>query len=60
MNKKKVIRIFERKNVKFWGKILKKVVQKFFGQMCSDEFFLKHALCTKIGKNEKIILFRTL
>jgi len=26
------------------GKILKKVVENFFGQMCGDEFFLKHAL----------------
>src|SRR6218665_2658375 len=25
-------------------KFLKKVVLRFFGQMCSDEFFLKHAL----------------
>ena len=32
------------KNVQFWGKILNKIVEKFFGQMCSDEFFLKHAL----------------
>src|SRR6218665_798551 len=28
----------------FSGKILKKVVEKFFWEMCSDEFFLKHAL----------------
>src|SRR6218665_2525735 len=32
------------KVVHFGVKFLKKVVQKFFGQMCSDEFFLKHAL----------------
>ena len=30
--------------VHFGVKFLKKVVVKFFGQMCSDEFFLKHAL----------------
>ena len=30
--------------VDFGVKFLKKVVLKFFGQMFSDEFFLKHAL----------------
>src|SRR6218665_1970365 len=45
---KKVIRIFD--GVKF----LKKVILKFFGQMCSGEFFLKHALSARIwiyGRN---------
>jgi len=32
MTKKWVIRILERKNEKISGKILKKVVEKFFGQ----------------------------
>jgi len=32
------------KIVDFGVKFLKKVVLKFFGQMGSDEFFLKHAL----------------
>src|SRR6218665_2571267 len=30
----------------FFSKNLKKVVEKCFGLMCSDEFFLKHALAT--------------
>ena len=35
-------------------KILKKVVEKFFWEMCSDEFFLKHAL--PIEKEGRIIM----
>jgi len=35
---------WEKKCKHFLGKILKKVVEKFFWEMCSDEFFLKHAL----------------
>jgi len=38
--------------VDFLVKFLKKVVLKFFGQMCSGEFFLKHAL------NYKLIIIR--
>ena len=30
--------------VDFGVKFVKKVFLKFFGHMCSDEFFLKHAL----------------
>ena len=43
--------------VDFGVKFLKKVVLKFFGQMCSDEFFLKHALLGGLlsadGNNKK-------
>ena len=31
----------------FWLKCYKKVVQKFSVKVCSDEFFLKHALDTR-------------
>src|SRR6218665_3297776 len=37
--------------VDFGVKFLKTVVLKFFGQMCSDEFFLKHALAIEHGSN---------
>src|SRR6218665_1373631 len=44
MTKKKSSEFLMDKIVDFGVKFLKKVVLKFFGQMCSDEFFLKHAL----------------
>ena len=45
MTKNKRSSEFSRdKIVDFGVKSVKKVVLKFFGQMCSDEFFLKHAL----------------
>jgi len=34
-------------------KFLKKVVLKFFAQMCSGEFFLKHALVEIIEKSKE-------
>ena len=57
MTKNMVIRIFERKHLQFWGKILKKVVEKFFGQMSSDEFFLKHALILSINEGPTLTIF---
>ena len=48
MTKKRSSEFFRDKNVTFFDKILKKVVEKFFGQMCSDEFFLKHALAARM------------
>src|SRR6218665_3285145 len=44
MTKKRSSEFSTAKNCRFWGKIPKKVVLKFFGLMCSGEFFLKHAL----------------
>src|SRR6218665_67369 len=43
----------EKKCTNFSGKILKKVVEKFFWEMCSDEFFLKHALRDSVFWNRK-------
>src|SRR6218665_2730710 len=48
MTRKKGHQNFRRIEIEDFGvKFLKKVVLKFFCQMCSDEFFLKHALDTR-------------
>src|SRR6218665_2618546 len=54
--KKRSSEFLTDKIVDFGVKFLKKVVLKFFGQMCSDEFFLKHAL----PFNKKIFNYRRL
>src|SRR6218665_2302351 len=57
MTKKRSSEFSTDRNCRFWVKIPKKVVLKFFGQMCSDEFFLKHALAYRTFFKRRKISF---
>ena len=57
MTKKRSSEFSTDRKCRFWGKIRKKVVLKFFGQMWSGEFFLKHALLNNSVDNPYCIVF---